>query len=219
MLPVLWTMLWPSKSVKLYISYKFCAFVILTSYWQRRVSYRVFLLYLEHLVPLPIRILYILNIFIMWGVLFANASWFWPHEEHISTKDAYIFLYRECIELHIIISYIALYIEMGYPFNLKLCDLLIQAHEWFWYIIILNIEYCICSHFGSADLQFRLDDSIFNISISYQILNPPMIMLMVMMMLSNSKRFHLKLSQYGIQCICICPRLSQVNNDDICQNK
>ena len=92
---------------------------------------------------------------------------------------------------------------MGYPFNLKLCDLLIQAHEWFWYIIILIIEYCVCSHFGSADLQFRLDVSIFNIFISYQILNPPMIMIMVMMMLSNSKRFHLKLSQYGIQCICI----------------
>ena len=28
-----------------------------------------------------------------------------------------------------IISDIALYIEMGYPFNLKLCDLLIEAHE------------------------------------------------------------------------------------------
>ena len=55
---------------------------------------------------------------------------------------------------------------MGYPFNLKLCDLLIQAHE-------------------------------------YQILYPPMIMIMAMMMLSNSKRFHLKLSQYGLQCICI----------------
>ena len=100
---------------------------------------------------------------------------------------------------------------MGYPFNLKLCDLLIQAQ--------FIIEYRIGSHFGSADLQFRLDDSIFNIFISYQILNPPMIMIMVMMMLSNSKLFHLKLSQYGIQCICICPRLSQVNNDDICQNK
>ena len=35
----------------------------------------------------------------------------------------------ECIDVHIIISDIALYIEMGYPFNLKLCDLLIQAHE------------------------------------------------------------------------------------------
>ena len=35
----------------------------------------------------------------------------------------------ECIGVHIIISDIALYIEMGYPFNLKLCDLLIQAHE------------------------------------------------------------------------------------------
>ena len=28
-----------------------------------------------------------------------------------------------------IISDIALYIEMGYPFNLKLCDPLIQAQE------------------------------------------------------------------------------------------
>ena len=37
--------------------------------------------------------------------------------------------------------------------------------------------------------------------------------------LNQTKQFHLKLSQYGIQCICICPRLSQVNNDDICQNK
>ena len=125
----------------------------------------------------------------------------------------------ECINLHIFISDIALYIEMGYPFNLKLCELLIQTHEWFWYIMILIIEYCIDSHFGSADLQFRLDDSIFNIFKLYQILNPPMIMIMVMIMLSNSKLFHLELSQYGFQCICICPRISQVNNDDICQNE
>ena len=44
---------------------------------------------------------------------------------HIYSFDNII----ECIDVHIIISDIALYIEMGYPFNLKLCDLLIQAHE------------------------------------------------------------------------------------------
>ena len=41
----------------------------------------------------------------------------------------YFYNIIECIDVHIIISDIALYIETGYPFNLKLCDLLIQVHE------------------------------------------------------------------------------------------
>ena len=102
-----------------------CHFNIL----QRRVSCRVFLLYLEHLVPLPIRILYILNIFHYVGSPLRQCTLILTSRgTHLLRMHIYFF-YIECIELHIIISDIALYIEMGYPFIPKLCDLLIQAHE------------------------------------------------------------------------------------------